>query len=157
MIYPINIGSFNAVYDSDTGFIINMKNTKRKKVGDNLGWNHDGYICILFNGKQERAHRIIWYIVYGEWPKNDIDHINGMRNDNRLVNLRDVTRSENMQNIRKCFKSNRHKLQGVSLVNGKYWFSRISVNGKTEHLGSFKTAQEAHNAYIERKKVIHIS
>lgn len=59
---------------------------------------HHGYRFVRVLGHLYRAHRLIWLYVYGHWPKNDIDHINGDRSDNRLVNLREATRSENHWN-----------------------------------------------------------
>src|SRR3990167_3120706 len=61
-----------------------------------------GYILIRVNndGILYRAHRLAWLYVYGFWPPADIDHINGNRSDNRIVNLRSVTRSQNLQNMR---------------------------------------------------------
>lgn len=57
-----------------------------------------GYAHISLLGKKYKAHRLAWLYVYGHFPKNEIDHINRVRDDNRIANLRDVTRAENMQN-----------------------------------------------------------
>ncbi len=80
-------------------------------------------------------HRLAWLYMYGEWPVGDIDHINGIRDDNRLINLRSVSRQENLRNRR----TGRNNTSGVMGVNwdkslGK-WRSSIGIGGKTKHLG----------------------
>ena len=73
----------------------------------------DGYLSIGVSGKVYLAHRIIWLIVYGEWPENQIDHINGCGKDNRLANLRDVSAQINSRNS-KLYKNNTSRVPGVS-------------------------------------------
>lgn len=75
--------------------------------------NSDGYLMIMINGKAYPAHRLAWLIVYGTMPDGFIDHINRVRTDNRISNLRLVTHSENMQN-RKIQKNNKSGYRGVS-------------------------------------------
>lgn len=147
-------GGFHARYDPDDGNFYRVGDTKRRKNGEKLGWNKDGYVSLSVNGKMTRAHRLAWFLYYGEWPILDIDHINGVRNDNRISNLRQVTRQVNLQNLKRCHKDNKHGYLGIVEVSGRY-YARIRVNGKSIPLGGYETPKEAHEAYIKAKKVMH--
>lgn len=107
-----------------------------------------GYLQIGVKGKVYRAHRLALFYVNGEWPKGKVDHANGVRNDNRLVNLRCADDHQN--------SANRGKVRGVSLVkrSGK-WAARIQIKGKSYHLGCFEdielaslVAREARSKYF---------
>ena len=89
-----------------------------------------------------------------EWPKEHVDHINGDTSDNRWVNMREATNSENMQNVRVAREDNQSGLLGAHR-NGRRYFPKIQVDGKMHRLGSFSTAQEAHAAYMAAKKELH--
>lgn len=99
--------------------------------------NKDGYHFGAIFKKQYRAHRVIWAMVYGEWPVKQIDHINGERSDNRIVNLRAVSLSENLKNQKR-------REANTSGANGVYknkktgrWYAQVKVAGKGIHLGCF--------------------
>lgn len=95
----------------------------------------------IFN-KSYKAHRIIWFYAYGEWP-NQLDHINGMKSDNRLLNLRNVNNSENRKNMG-IQKNNTSGIRGISWSNrDKYWVSKITVDKKEITLGYFKNLEDA--------------
>jgi len=113
-----------------------------------------GYLKIRYLGRQYRAHRLAWLFTYGEWPRGDIDHINGVRSDNRIANLRVVSKSENMENIRVTTTRNRSGFLGVYRKGGRFR-ADITVKKKTVHLGYFVTAEEAHAAYVEAKRRLH--
>lgn len=71
---------------------------RRKSTTQSTGYiHHSGYKAIKLFSKAYQLHNVIWLYTYGEWPKLEIDHINGIRDDNRISNLRDVTRSVNVQ------------------------------------------------------------
>lgn len=106
----------------------------------------DGYVRIKIDGVSYRAHRLAWLWVYGSMPTQFIDHINGVRDDNRIVNLRDVTRSVNQCNLAIHRDASSDKLAGVK-QRGSKWQARIRINGKPTHLGTFGTVQEAVAAY----------
>jgi hypothetical protein len=113
-----------------------------------------GYIFITIKGKKILAHRLAWFFEHGEFPNGYIDHINGVRTDNRIVNLRVVTCSENLQNQRKPRGKNPYV--GIS-AKGDFWQAHIAANGKQKNLGTFKTPEEARSAYIQAKKTWHPS
>jgi len=96
-----------------------------------------GYFMCGCLGKIYRVHRLIWLKVYGEWP-TIIDHVNGVRTDNRLINLRQVTNQQNHMNQRKSSK-NTSGVTGVYFMNSSsLWCAQMKFNGKTYHLGSNK-------------------
>ena len=105
-------------------------------------------------GRMLRAHRVAWAIYYGEWPKDEIDHINGDKSDNRICNLRDVNRAENTHNLP---LSPRNKTGHVGLFFDKKrqkWQSRIMVGGSHKHLGYFSTKPEAIAARQAAQKIL---
>lgn len=116
-----------------------------------------GYIRLSLAGKTWAAHRLIWTMLMADIPPGmDVDHVNGVRHDNRLSNLRVVTRGENNQNQRTARSNNNHGLLGVSLHKRSGLFNaRIKVDGVSQSLGYFKSATEAHAAYLQRKREIH--
>lgn len=120
------------------------KSWNSKYAGREAGTLSHGYRMINLNGSFSRAHRIIYFIEHGVFPKN-IDHINGNKLDNRIVNLRPATRSQNMMNRPKQ-KNNLSGMKGVSLRRG-LWRARITVQRKEHFLGWFKTKEEAFEAY----------
>lgn len=71
---------------------------RHDRKGGNGSFDKDGYLIIKIKGKQFKAHRIVWLLHYGHFPKMEIDHINRIRTDNRIENLRECTRLENIQN-----------------------------------------------------------
>jgi hypothetical protein len=112
-----------------------------------------GHRQITIDWKKYLAHRLIWLCVYGSWPIEQIDHINGIRDDNRLSNLRECTRSQNHANRRK-FRCNGLKGASFHKCSGR-WAAQIGKNGKVIHLGLFNSELEAHNAYMAAAKQLH--
>ena len=143
-------------YNKETGkFMWKVRVNSKVPSGANAGTpQNNGYILITIKTKKHLAHRLAWFFEHGEFPNGNIDHINGVRTDNRIVNLRVVTTSENQHNQRKPRAGNPYL--GVSAVKGtKYWQAHIASNGKQKNLGRFKTPEEARDVYIEAKKVWH--
>jgi len=103
--------------------------------------NTQGYLDGMIFRTMYRAHHVAWALHYGEWPELQIDHINGDRADNRIVNLREVTRSENCRNTR-LRSNNTSGVMGVSR-HGKRWRAYIHADGRIVHLGVFATVEEA--------------
>jgi hypothetical protein len=87
-------------YSPETGKIIWKRDrNNRIKAGRLAGnWNNRGYLVIGLENKKYVASRLIWLYIHGQWPVNEIDHINRDKRDNRLVNLRDVTHAQNSFN-----------------------------------------------------------
>lgn len=134
-------------YDPNTG-VFTWRVTRNGKAykGDIAGAvNNLGYILIYIEGKSYRAHRLAWLYVYGKWPEQYLDHINCVRNDNRISNLRSATLGQN--------QANRRKTKGV-LPKGvkkskKKFVAQICVDGKRRYIGIYPTAELAHAAYCE--------
>ena len=140
-------------YDRDTGV---FTWTKTAKAGRVAGTSHnEGYWHVTIRQRQFLAHRLAWLYVYGVWPTNDVDHMNGKRNDNRIANLREATRSENLRNTGKR-QSNKSGFKGVSFCRetGR-WSAIISVDYKSIRLGRFATPEEAHAAYVAAAERLH--
>lgn len=104
-----------------------------------------GYLKINLKGGKYYAHRLAWFYVNGEWPPF-IDHINGDRADNRIANLRVVTRSENQRN-RGVQANNKLGLKGVHKTPNNTFVACITIGGANIHLGCFSSATEAARAY----------
>ena len=132
-------------YDSDTGiFTWKIYRGGLAKVGDKAGKVEAyGHCRIKVNGKLYLTHRLAWLYVYGSWPDKDIDHINRIKTDNRIANLRTATRSENAQNtgIR---KNNTSGAIGVSWKAsvGK-WRAYITKDYTQIYLGHYASKEEA--------------
>jgi hypothetical protein len=138
-----------------TWILRNPKNT-RSVIGRAAGrLESNGYIRLNIAGQRVLAHRLAWAFHYGSFPHGQIDHINGNRADNRIENLRVVTNGQNGQNRRKVAKNNRSGLAGVTQKTPGSFQSSICVDGKSRYLGSFKTAQDAHCAYMQAKSNLH--
>lgn len=114
-----------------------------------------GYHVGNVNYKLCMAHRVIWALVHGEWPNEDIDHINGDRSDNRLKNLRQASRSENNCNSG-LRVDNTSGYRGVSFNKGYgKWEARIYADKKQHRLGYFDKPEDAHEAYRAASKKYH--
>lgn len=145
-------------YDPETGIFTWLVHRQRHRAGNVAGSPHSaGYVEIGVDGESYLAHRLAWLYVHGAWPAGDVDHRNGVRRDNRIVNLRDVSKVVNLQNRQGAASNNRARLLGVSRSAAKRpsWFARILVDGRQKHLGSFGTPEAAHAAYLAAKRQLH--
>ena len=145
-------------YDHDTGiFWWRVKPSRRVKAGAAAGSvSSKGYIVIRINGMKFMAHRLAWLHTHGAWPEHEIDHLNGNRADNRIANLRDVSRSTNAQNQTKPRKDGTSGYLGVSWnKRAERWNAKIMANGQRQHVGYFDCAKEAHAAYLAAKLRLH--
>jgi hypothetical protein len=148
-------------YDPKTGVFTWKTTIGRAKAGDTAGYlNPRGYIKISIGGNLYLAHRLAFLMMTGRWPIYGVDHINGIKNDNRWGNLRDVPDRINIQNKRwsKRGRKNYELPLGVQVCPDSFsnpYRARIQVNGKSVHLGLFPTADAAHLAYVEAKRMYH--
>lgn len=141
-------------YNPDDGVFKWKKSIgQRVKVGETAGWidKSTGYVSIKINNVNYKAHVLAWFYIHKKMPKY-VDHINHVKSDNRLINLRDVSHEENHKN--KSLSSN-----NTSGVCGVYfrktdnkWTAQIKVNGKSKYLGIYTNKEDAISARIEANK-----
>jgi hypothetical protein len=150
-VSPLTLEEFRQIlsYDPDTGEFRWLVQPRRSvPKGAVAGYLvPTGYRHIGIKTQKYPLHRIAWLFITGVWPSADIDHINGVRSDNRAANLREATRAQNLINapVRKDSKSG---VRGVYFhkVTGK-WVASCGVNGRQKHLGVFETIELASQAY----------
>ena len=143
-------------YDPDTGIFHWQVSRGSVKRGAQAGRKNDeGYIEISLDSRYYKAHRLAWLYVHGEWPTDQLDHINGARPDNRIANPREATNAENGQN-QAMYSHNTSGRRGVSWcrVVGK-WKARIKANGRRIHLGYFEDIDDAARARAKAKASLH--
>lgn len=144
-------------YDQETGDF--RWNSRTADSGNNRRWNarnagrragsksSDGYVQISIGGKNMRAHRLAWFIAYGQWPAGQIDHIDGNRLNNKINNLRAATSQQNNRNKRSR-SDNASGYRGVSWDRcNKKWQAYIGVGNKNKSLGKFDRPEDAARAY----------
>ena len=143
-------------YDEKTGaFTWKVKKGGRAVAGQHAGTKDvRGYLVIRLDGVLYKAHRLAWLYSHGEWPEENIDHINRDRSDNRLKNLRLANQSLNMHNAnRRAGKSG-----VVGVTHDKWrdkWVARIKINYRSVFLGRFNSLAEATQARdLAYKKVL---
>jgi hypothetical protein len=140
-------------YDQETGiFTWKVNRSRTAKLGEVAGNIDilDGYVRISINGTLCKGHRLAWLHVYGEWPNGEIDHIHGIRHDNRISQLREVDDLGTAQN-RGIGKANNSGRVGVSyLPKTNKYTAFIRANGVQYHLGTFDTFDEARS--VRRQK-----
>lgn len=142
-------------YDPATG-LFRYRHDRRggiNKAGDIAGtFNAKGYRQISI-GRTYGAHRLAWLYMTGAWPKHQIDHKNGVRDDNRWCNLREATNAQNCAS-RGVKANNRLGLKGV-YPHGKRFAVCLYKNGERHYLGTFATAEDASTAYSEAANDLH--
>jgi len=131
-------------YDPSTGSLTWVNKTHASGVpAGSIG--KDGYIGVMVNRYRFTAHRICWFLHYGVWPSNAIDHLNGNRSDNSIANLRDVTHTSNQRNRA---TQRKHGVVGVVMTHGKYKARyHEPVTGKSIHLGMYTCKYQAAMAF----------
>ena len=126
-------------FKDDASHARSSKKTGRKRAGSIDASN--GYRRVVLDGRCYREHLVVWAIATGEWPIDDIDHINHVRDDNRISNLRVAGKRHNSKN-QSLYKSNKSGVSGVYWHHGA-WKARIRPDGKTVYLGTFRTIEQA--------------
>lgn len=118
--------------------------------------NKHGYRSIVIDGVAYKEHRLAWLYVYGHWPDNILDHINGDRADNRISNIRLATRKLNAENRRNPITGHSTGFMGVVWRGRlKKYEARIHVDKKYVYLGLYDTPEAAHAAYLCAKRAEH--
>lgn len=142
------------LYDPATGaFTWKWSSRKPGVVGQEAGWfDRSGHRVIEIEGNRYKASRLAWLYIHGEWPAEEIDHINRDPSDNRLCNLREATRVQN--NVNRTRTRVRNLPRGVER-NKKKFMARLRVGGITRHLGTFSTPEEAHEKYMDAARVVY--
>lgn len=143
-------------YDAETGIFYWKVKRSNKPKGSTAGTaTVHGYIDISIDRKLYKGHRLAWFLTYGEWPKHEIDHINGVTIDNRISNLREATNAQNCLN-RKAYQNNTSGYKGVHWHKASSrWVANIQVGKKRKHLGYFEVKEEAAKAYDKASKELH--
>jgi len=140
------------IYNAETGAFYRAK-APTKQIGT-VGKH--GYIVFSHRGRQQYAHRVAWHMTYGFAPPKHIDHINRVKTDNRITNLRLADDLINNRNRGLANANNFSGLLGVSKPKQtRKWSAAITVDYKRKHLGYYDTPEEAHAAYMEAKRVHH--
>lgn len=146
-----------AHYDEQTGIFTRLTSAGGFHIGTSMGRTDTyGYRQLNIQSRSYLAHRAAWLYVYGEWPTDEIDHIDGNRSNNAISNLRIVKRQGNNQNIRKSRVTNIVGVLGVSR-SGKKFTARINADGSQVHLGTFNTPEEAYESYLQAKRKFHVA
>jgi hypothetical protein len=144
-------------YDKTTGRFYWLKSPNRRiLVGSEAGTstNSHGYKELQLGGVLVKAHRLVWLMEIGEMP-DQIDHMNGVRSDNRIANLRSVSSKENTHNQRRAHKNSKTGVLGVIAKPSRRYAAEIRVDGTKKHLGTFDTVEEAALAYKTAKLKLH--
>jgi hypothetical protein len=135
-------------YNKDTGIFTWIFHDKKPEIVGRVAGCREkriGYEVIRIEGVTYKSHRLAWLYVHGEWPQL-IDHINGIKHDNRLENLRSVDDRTNCQN-KEWHRAGRLVGAHFHTVHQR-WSANIVIKGKLRHLGLFDSEQEAHEAYM---------
>jgi hypothetical protein len=136
-------------YDPETGILVwAITLSARRLAGSEAGYvNDQGYRLIGVDGCVYRAHRLAWFYMTGSWPPDQIDHKNGIRDDNRWSNLRAATEQDNKANTR-VSRNNKAGVKGVYWNRQRQkWAAKINPNRKQVHLGFFEQIGDAAAAY----------
>ena len=144
-------------YDDKNGWLIWKVNREPFKCkGKRAGSIDDnGYRVIVINKQNYKEHRVIWFYHTGQWPKDQIDHINRIKDDNRIENLRECDNKENCQNRKKQI-NNTSGHTGVNWSKScNKWRVEICVNRKGKYLGLYENLDDAINVYKEAKRKYH--
>jgi hypothetical protein len=145
-------------YDHKTGIFVWKQDRGTNRLAGRIAGRSSagGYRMIKVSNMDYLAHRLAWWFHYGVLPSKIMDHINGIKHDNRICNLRETSDSENAQNILRARKHNTSGFLGVSLLKDRMkWEARIVVNKKRTRIGVFDTPEAAHSAYLAMKRELH--
>jgi hypothetical protein len=142
-------------YCPESGAFTRLASCKGVKAGLSGSNDGKGYLLIRVDGKKYKSHRLAFLYMTGEFPPHDVDHVNGVRDDNRWENLHAATRSENCKN-QKLYNTNKSGYMGVGWNKraGK-WHARYRISNKLHHLGYFADINDAVSARATVSHLFH--
>lgn len=146
-------------YDPNTGVFTRLVRTSMNtKVGDSVGSMHrTGYLYAMVDYETFPVHHLAWFHVHGVMPTYSIDHINGIKHDNRISNLRDIPHMQNTQNEIRPRSNNTSGYLGVYYRKERNtWVAQLRINGRNKRFGSFKTPELAYQEYLRVKRLHHL-
>ena len=148
----ITVDYFREFFEVDCGDLIWRRNQGRARKGQSAGFSDRlGYRCVRLERKVYMVHRIIFAMEKGAFPKGQIDHINGIKSDNRIENLRDVSASQNQRSFSTPRKNTTSKFRGVCKRKSNSRFvATLKVKGKKIHIGYFDNENEAAIAWNKK-------
>ena len=143
-------------YNPETGLFTWLSDRIGMKPGSVAGTTDaKGYTSIVIDGKAHKAHILAYLYMTGLYPSNQVDHRNGERSDNRWDNLRTCTNTENQWNSRTP-SNNTSGVKGVSWnKRERKWRARVAANGKVHYIGAFKELEDAKEAIIHARELLH--
>jgi len=146
-------------YDPQTGFLTHRRGRGRAKRNSRAGTvKKNGYRTIRVRGRWFSSGRVAWLHYYGEWPRHQIDHINHVRDDDRIANLRDVPGAVNMHNLGALRSNSTTGVVGVSFnKRQRKYVASVYVGGRCIFLGQFSSLPEAAEARAKGKAQYHAS
>lgn len=143
---------WRAAGEKHFGDAVAQKKWNTRYAGTKAGYKRkDGRVVVGYNGMKFAAHRVAYCIYYGRWPSGEVDHINGDPSDNRISNLREVDRQENMRNAKRNARNSSGRTGVRQYRNGK-WHAYIFVDRKMKHLGFFDDVSDAVEARASAEK-----
>jgi hypothetical protein len=143
-------------YNPETGVFIRRINWGKTRKGDFAGTlRPDGYLQIAIDRRFYLTHRLVWFYVYGYWPNKQVDHVNRVKTDNRIENLRDATPSENQWNTGKQNNNTSGYTGAFWDKRRNKWRAKLSVSCRVIYCGQYDTPEEAHTAYLAAKEQQH--
>ena len=152
----------NLRYDPETGHLWWIKHSdnplskRRRRLDKPVGYKETkGYLCLNLFSTTWKCHRLAWFLYYGCWPKEVLDHINGIRVDNKIENLREATQNQNEMNKKKKTECSSNYKGVWWCVNNKTWRARIRNNGTSKNLGSYTSEEAAACAYDKAARELH--
>ena len=143
-------------YDPDRGVLTRrITVSENARENDSPGFIKKGYLVIRVSGKDYFAHRLIWLHQHGKFPEGPLDHINRVKTDNRLSNLREVTPSQNMQNTNEACHNTSGTKGVVWVKETQKWRVKIRLENQRFHLGNFDSYDEAVSVYQGARSLLH--
>lgn len=134
-------------YDADTGEFTRIVDCGNRKAGEIAGADSHGYVVIRIDRKNYLAHRLAWFYCTGVWAVATIDHKNGIRNDNRLDNLREAEHTLN--------NANQLKASGVNILPSGKYNPFIRIAGRNHNLGVCSSKRDALRMYQFARHYVH--